>query len=132
LITRQGIEGDKEMTASQTTIPAKRSSSLTGPIAVVAVGLMVAVIGVAISARPVAAPASAASTQSAPLTTGHDEARQTFLQSAPLTQGHDEARPFQGPTHKHVPQKAPSYYRVQPTYPTVQPTDYSGPHFRGK
>jgi hypothetical protein len=114
------------MTASQTAIPAKRSSSLSGPIAVVAVGLMVAVIGVAISARPVAAPATVTGPLT-PLTMGHDEARPTYLQSAPLTQGHDEARPFQGPTHKHVP----SNYRVQSTRPATQPTEPSGP-FRGK
>ena len=122
------------MTASQTAIPAKRSQSMTGPIAVVAAGLMVAVIGVAITARPFAAPASVTS-GTTPLTMGHDEARPNFNLAAPLTINHDEARPFHviRTPHKHIPtqQHVPSYYRVLPTYPAAQPTPASK-HFRGQ
>lgn len=46
------------MTAAQTTLSQKASHPMSGPIAVVAASLMIAVIGVAIVARPVAAPAS--------------------------------------------------------------------------
>ncbi len=116
------------MTASQTAIPAKRSQSMTGPIAAIAAALMVAVIGTAIAARPVAVPASI-SAGSTTLTTGHDEARPNSMQSAPLTRGHDEARPtyVQSQPRKHVP----GYFRVQPQRPAAQPTKY-GPNTRAQ
>ena len=61
------------MTAAQTSIPFKGSHRLSGPLAIVAAGLIVAVGGIAISARPVAAPASITSVNSAPLTLQRDE-----------------------------------------------------------
>ena len=61
------------MTAAQTSIPFKGSHRLSGPLAIVAAGLIVAVVGVAISARPVAAPASVTGVNSAPLTLQRDE-----------------------------------------------------------
>ncbi|MDP9482667.1 MAG: hypothetical protein M3P84_05525 [Chloroflexota bacterium] len=100
------------MTATQTAIPAKKSQSMTGPLAAVAVGLMVAVIGVAINARPVAAPVTVTH-GSTPLTLGHDEARPSYVQSLP---------------RKNVP----SNYRVQPKRPAAQPTELKNPHFRGQ
>ena len=76
------------MTAAQTTLSQKASHPMSGPIAVVAASLMIAVIGVAIVARPVAAPASTYSGNTSPvLTLGHDESR---FSVPTLTFGHDE------------------------------------------
>lgn len=79
------------MTAAQNSIAWQGSRRLMGPMALAAVGLMVAVVGVAISARIVAAPATTAGHVSAPLTLGHDEhATSAGAKSIPLTAGHDE------------------------------------------
>ncbi|MEA2538186.1 MAG: hypothetical protein QOF11_2420 [Chloroflexota bacterium] len=92
------------MTAAQTTIPAKNPSSLRGIILVGATCLLVAVVGVAMSVRPVTAPASILTGNPGHvLTLGHDESRA----AAPvLTLGHDESRDLAvpaKPTRPFVP-----------------------------
>ena len=95
------------MTATQTSIPFKGSHQLSGPLAVVAAGLIVAVMGVAISARPVAAPASVTGVNSAPLTLQRDE-HAMGVNSAPwLTSGLDEHFQGQSPTMPKTPRVVP-------------------------
>jgi hypothetical protein len=114
------IEGGKEMTAAQTTIPFKGANRLSGPLAIVAAGLIVAVVGVAISARPVAAPASVASVNSAPLTLGHDE-HAAGVNSAPLTLGHDEhaAGGYSIPLTSGHDEHGPSQFPIAPLAPRM-------------
>jgi hypothetical protein len=59
IATNGDRRGDQEMTAAQNTIQLARPNRLAGLAAAAAIGLAVAVVGVAISARPVDAPASA-------------------------------------------------------------------------
>lgn len=100
------------MTAAQTSIPLKGSISLGGILAVVLAGLMVAVVIVAISTRPVAAPASTSvGNPTRVLTSGHDEGRPNYVQSQP---------------RKHVPTQSQS----QPGAPTT-PTTPLAPRFGG-
>ena len=100
------------MTAAQTSIALKGSRSYGSMIAVVVIALMVAITVVAISARPLAAPATTLN-QSAPLTVGHDEGRFT---APTLTSGHDEARPSS--VQVRVPSTVPGQARQY--HPTLQ------------
>ena len=113
------------MTAAQTSIPLKGSISMSGILAAVLAGLMVAVVIVAISARPVAAPATTSvQNPTRVLTLGHDEAR---FAVPVLTSGHDESRPnyVQSQPRKHVPG-----FQVKPAVPST-PITPQAPRFGG-
>ena len=122
------------MTAAQNTIALKRSSWMGSLLAAAVVALIVAIIALAISARPVAAPATTAGISSAPTlnVTGADQF-QSYMQS--LTMKHNQAvAANHGPAHfrghvgalellKKLPPK-PSYPDVTaPKHPRL-----GGPH----
>lgn len=130
------------MTAAQTSISQKAMHPMSGPIAVVAASLIVAVVGVAIVARPLAAPASTVGVNPASvLTLGHDESR---FSAPALTFGHDEhaASGFSVPVLTTTPAiQAQSYvqylismhaYDQLPTGPTVPLIPRGGGSDRGK